>query len=111
MFPSSHRVLDQYAFMRQWGQSAKCGTMAPQEANGLQTWWHALLQGSADPGSKREETVAIATGKLASGWHGTGAGELAGWSGHWVRQPPAIAHFVGGAPAGGKVDIMQGLSW
>lgn len=69
--------------------------------------WHELLQGD----SQTSETVAIATGKLASGWHGTGAGELAGWSGQWRSQPPAIAHFVGGAPAGGKVDIMQGLNW
>jgi len=28
-----------------------------------------------------------------------------------LYKPPAIAHFVGGAPAGGKVDLMQGLSW
>jgi len=47
--------------------------------------------------------VAIATGQLLSGWHGTGAGELAGWSGNWIHHPPAIAHFVGGLPAGGKV--------
>ncbi|KAL1528693.1 hypothetical protein AB1Y20_010029 [Prymnesium parvum] len=109
MFPSTFKVADQYAFMRQWGQRAKCGTMHPAEADGLQTWWHELLQG--DPAVGTKESLAIATGKLASGWHGTGAGELAGWSGHWLHTPPAIAHFVGGAPAGGKVDIMQGLSW
>ena len=110
MFPSTHKVVDQYAFMRQWGQHAKCMTMAPDKANGLQTWWHQLLMANADkPGP--DETVAIATGKLASGWHGTGEGELAGWAGHWHYRPPAIAHFVGGAPAGGKVDLMQGLSW
>ena len=40
-----------------------------------------------------------------------GQGELAGWAGHWHHEPPAIAHFVGGAPAGGKVDLMQGLGW
>ena len=28
-----------------------------------------------------------------------------------MATPPAIAHFVGAAPAGGKVDIMQGLGW
>ena len=53
----------------------------------------------------------LMTGRLASGWHGTGQGEMAGWAGHWHYRPPAIAHFVGGAPAGGKVDLMQGLSW
>ena len=110
MFPSTHKVLDQYTFMRQWGQHAGCMTMAPQKANGLQTWWHQLLQGN-DPATDRSETVAIATGRLASGWHGTGEGEMAGWAGHWHYKPPAIAHFVGGAPAGGKVDLMQGLSW
>ena len=83
-----------------------------QQANGLQTWWHDLLQGasSEEPGAT-VETVAIATGRLASGWHGTGEGEMAGWAGHWHYKPPAIAHFVGGAPAGGKVDLMQGLNW
>ena len=110
MFPSTHRVLDQYAFMRQWGQHAGCMTMQSQQANGLQTWWHQLLQGKED-GATKMETVAIATGRLASGWHGTGAGEYAGWAGHWHYNPPAIAHFVGGAPAGGKVDLMQGLNW
>ena len=110
MFPSTHKVLDSYAFMRQWGQHAGCMTMQPQTANGLQTWWHQLLQGEED-GAARVETVAIATGRLASGWHGTGAGEMAGWAGHWHYKPPAIAHFVGGAPAGGKVDLMQGLNW
>ena len=110
MFPATHKVLDQYAFMRQWGQHAGCMTMAPQMANGLQTWWHQLLQGN-DRNLDAAETVAIATGRLASGWHGTGEGELAGWAGHWHYKPPAIAHFVGGAPAGGKVDLMQGLSW
>ena len=100
-----------YAFMRQWGQHAKCMTMKPQMANGLQTWWHQLLQGATENGVSHEspmETVAIATGRLASGWHGTGEGEMAGWAGHWHYRPPAIAHFVGGAPAGGKVDLMQG---
>ena len=111
MFPSSHKVVDNYAFMRQWGQHAKCRTMAPQRANDLQTWWHALLSGRRPNATTHDETVAIATGKLASGWHGTGEGELAGWSGRWVATPPAIAHFVGAAPAGGKVDIMQGLGW
>ena len=120
MFPSSHKVLDQYAFMRQWGQHAKCMTMEPQSANGLQTWWHQLLQGGGNGSTSSSqveepsapmETVAIATGRLASGWHGTGEGEMAGWAGHWHYRPPAIAHFVGGAPAGGKVDLMQGLSW
>uniref|UniRef100_A0A7S4BX89 Uncharacterized protein n=1 Tax=Chrysotila carterae TaxID=13221 RepID=A0A7S4BX89_CHRCT len=67
--------------------------------------------GLSVPRAPPDETVAIATGRLASGWHGTGAGEIAGWSGHWTDQPPAIAHFVGGAPAGGKADIMQGLGW
>ena len=109
MFPATHKVLDQYAFMRQWGQRAGCMTMAPQSANGLQTWWHQLLQGASE--TDAAETVAIATGRLASGWHGTGEGEMAGWAGHWHYKPPAIAHFVGGAPAGGKVDLMQGLSW
>ena len=109
-------MLDQYAFMRQWGQRAGCMTMEAEEANGLQTWWHALLQGGDASGGDASgtapaETVAIATGRLASGWHGTGAGEMAGWAGHWHYRPPAIAHFVGGAPAGGKVDLMQGLSW
>ena len=65
--------------MRQWGQHAGCMVMREAEANALQTWWHELLQGGG-----AAETVAIATGRLASGWHGTGAGELAGWSGHWV---------------------------
>jgi len=117
MFPSTHRVLDQYAFMRQWGQHAKCMRMKPDKANGLQTWYHELLQGGAGAmpatgfGAIPNETVAIATGALASGWHGTGHGEIAGWSGHWIDQPPAIAHFVGGAPAGGKADLMQGLGW
>jgi hypothetical protein len=106
MFPGTFKVKDQYAFMRQWGQHAGCMVMREAEANALQTWWHELLQGGGAP-----ETVAIATGRLASGWHGTGAGELAGWSGHWVRTPPALAHFVGGTPAGGKVEIMQGLNW
>jgi len=112
MFPSSYKVVDQYAFMRQYGQHAKCMTMVPEKANGLQTWWHQLLQGPDDSNKPMVmETVAIATGQLASGWHGTGEGEMAGWAGHWHYRPPAIAHFVGGAPAGGKVDLMQGLSW
>jgi len=109
LFPGTHKVKDQYEFMRQWGQHAQCRTMEPQKANGLQTWWHQLLSGSEKGAPK--ETVAVATGQLLSGWHGTGQGELAGWSGHWNHAPPAIAHFVGGAPAGGKVDIMQGLNW
>ena len=50
----------------QWGQRAKCATMAPAQANGLQTWWHALLMGDGSAGVN--ETVAIATGALASGW-------------------------------------------
>jgi hypothetical protein len=112
MFPSSFKVLDQYAFMRQFGQHAKCMTMIADQSNGLQTWWHQLLQGAENEGGPvAAETVAIATGQLASGWHGTGQGEMAGWAGHWHYKPPAIAHFVGGAPAGGKVDLMQGLSW
>ncbi|KAL3933954.1 MAG: hypothetical protein SGPRY_000049 [Prymnesium sp.] len=114
------QVVDQYAFMRQWGQDAKCSTMHPAEADGLQTWYSSAQAPSSLPTlvswcvlcrQQSAETLAIATGALASGWHGTGAGELSGWSGHWLHKPPAIAHFVGGAPAGGKVDIMQGLSW
>ena len=97
LFPSTHKVVDNYAFMRQYGQFDQCRRMAPQQANGLQTWWHDLLSGKGP-----NETVAIATGQLLSGWHGTGAGELSGWSGHWIHHPPAIAHFVGGLPAGGK---------
>jgi len=118
LFPGTHKVADQYAFMRQWGQRAGCMTMAGAKggASGLQTWWHELLMGGEARGGYAagggpRETVAIATGELASGWHGTGAGELAGWSGHWHATPPAVAHFVGGAPAGGKVEIMQGLGW
>lgn len=106
LFPSTHKVVDNYAFMRQYGQFDQCRRMAPQKANGLQTWWHDLLSGKGP-----NETVAIATGQLLSGWHGTGAGELSGWSGNWIKHPPAIAHFVGGLPAGGKVHIMQGLNW
>eukprot|EP00962_Isochrysis_galbana_P049619 scaffold21109_cov73-Isochrysis_galbana.AAC.1 len=88
---------------------------AKDGASSLQTWWHDLLT-TGDPAAGYTaggpvETVAVATGALASGWHGTGHGELAGWSGHWHRTPPAVAHFVGGGPAGGKVEIMQGLGW
>jgi hypothetical protein len=35
----------------------------------MQTWFHQLLQGGE--GGAQNETVAIATGRLASGWHGT----------------------------------------
>ena len=85
------QVVDQYAFMRQWGQNAKCSTMNPQEANGLQTWWHALLQVS------RQETALFACGRGAVGrrqGRGRGAagarqgrgGELCwGWRGGWAR--------------------------
>jgi len=119
LFPGTYKqVGDSYAFMRQWGSHAGCMTMAAAGggASGLQTWWHELLMGgNASDGYARaggpRETVAIATGSLASGWHGTGEGELAGWSGHWSERPPAVAHFVGGGPAGGKVEIMQGLGW
>ena len=97
-------MVDNYAFMRQYGQFDQCRRMAPQKANGLQTWWHDLLSGGGP-----NETVAIATGQLLSGWHGTGAGELSGWSGNWIHHPPAIAHFVGGLPAGGKARATHGL--
>ena len=54
---------------------------------------------------------ALSARHAARRWHGTGVGEVAGWSGHWLHRPPAIAHFVGGAPAGGKAELMQGLGW
>ena len=66
-----HRVLDQYAFMRQWGQHAGM-TMQSQQANGLQTWWHQLLQGKEDGATKMETVAIVQAVQRAAGTAGAG---------------------------------------
>jgi hypothetical protein len=65
----------------------------------------AALPGAAAPAA---ETIALLTAPALSTWHGTATGEIAGWSGHWIRSPPMITHFVGCLS---KAEAMQSLGW
>lgn len=101
--------------------SKNCADMHPEEAGGVRTYFHSLdlhggraevkapatelphlacchAHGGCTAQDAAMETVAVTPSGLLDSWHGTGAGEVAGWTGRWLFAPPALAHFVRPAP-------------
>ncbi len=111
--PSQVKVLDRARFAARWHVQGGCSDM---RVVGDTEAPHAVLRSySSDAWPEKTEPpverVAATSATLLSSWHGTGAGEAPGWSGAWVESPPALAHFVGGEVAGGKINLMQALGW
>ncbi|KAL1514601.1 hypothetical protein AB1Y20_003695 [Prymnesium parvum] len=110
MLPATTMVLDRERYEAIF-KSKNCADMHPEEAGGVRTYFHSLDMHGGRAEDAAMETVAVTPSGLLDSWHGTGAGEVAGWTGRWLFAPPALAHFVGGDPAGGKVNLMQGIGW
>jgi hypothetical protein len=89
-----------------------CNRMAA-DSDGDRTAHYAPLRlHGAPPGAPEPppETMATVPGDVISSWHGTGVGEISGWSGAWLGpHKPVFAHFVGGDASGSKVALMQAL--
>lgn len=112
LIPYNYKLLDKGGFAKAFYPTDDCHRMAA-DADGDRTAHYAPLKlfdptpGSPDP---PPETMATVPGDVISSWHGTGVGELAGWSGAWLGpHPPVFAHFVGGDASGTKVALMQAL--
>lgn len=110
--PFSYRLRDATAFAKAFFASDGCNRLAA-DSDGDRTAHYAPLRLHGAPLGAPEpppETMATVPGDVLSSWHGTGVGEVAGWSGAWLGpQKPVFAHFVGGDVSGTKVVLMQAL--
>jgi len=92
MVPATAKVLNQSRYDALFSSKGGCAAMKKEAEGGTATHTHTLqLHGSAAGAPlPAEETVAVAPSGLVDSWHGTGAGEVAGWSGQSAARARAL---------------------
>ena len=76
-WPASFTVVDRARFDAKFSMKT-CATLKGSRQKRDVRWRELLL-----PATAAAESVAVAPSGLVDSWHGTGEGELAGWSGRW----------------------------